>query len=225
MLKGVSLRQTERHPFSFYLWFSANIRPAGTRYHAAAFRTRQAQQRHGRQRHRADTPRRPQLRMQQPQASRAAVIPASTSPLPPRARPGLPVEFVHTRPSGAATTVRQPLSTTTAFHFSAYWQAVFSRSALICATESPVSRAISPGCGVTISSPAGCGSVLPSASSCAAAFRPSASSTALPAKPGSSFCTSVRVSAARPVLWLYRQGRAQQQHRRLLALELWNALR
>ena len=28
MLKGVSLRQTERHPFSFYLWFSANIRPS-----------------------------------------------------------------------------------------------------------------------------------------------------------------------------------------------------
>lgn len=158
-------------------------------------------------------------------ASRAAVISASTSPLPPRARPGFPVGFVHTRPSGAATTVRQPLSTTTAFHFSAYWQAVFSRSALICATESPVSRAISPGCGVTISSPAGCGSVLPSASSCAAAFRPSASSTALPAKPGSSFCTSVRVRPRGLSSGCHRKARAQQQHRRLLALELWNALR
>ena len=35
----------------------------------------------------------------------------------------------------------------------------------------------------------------------AAALRPSASSTALPEKPVSSFFTSVRVSAARAVLW------------------------
>ena len=75
----------------------------------------------------------------------AAVIPASTSPLPPRERPGLPVGFTRTRPSGAATTVRAPLSTTTAFHACAYRRAVPSRSALICDAARPVSRAISPG--------------------------------------------------------------------------------
>ena len=51
-----------------------------------------------------------------PQTSRADIIPASTSPLPPLARPGLPVGLTQTRPSGAATTVRAPFSTTTAFH-------------------------------------------------------------------------------------------------------------
>ena len=128
-------------------------------------------------------------------------MPASTSPLPPRERPGLPVGFTRTRPSGAATTVRAPLSTTTAFHACAYRRAVPSRSALICDADRPVSRAISPGWGVTISSPAGCGKVAFSASSRAAAFRPSASSTALPAKPGKSCCTRACVSAARAALW------------------------
>ena len=46
-----------------------------------------------------------------PQAARPAVMPASTSPLPPRARPALPVVFSHRRPSGAATMVRCPFST------------------------------------------------------------------------------------------------------------------
>ena len=108
--------------------------------------------------------------------------------------------FTHTRPSGLATTVRAPFSTTTAFHALAYRRAMPARSLASAAAERPVRRAISPGCGVTTNSPAGCGKGLPSASSWAAAFRPSASNTAAPAKPGSSCCTSVRVSVARAAL-------------------------
>ena len=80
-------------------------------------------------------------------------MPASTSPLPPRAKPGLPVGFTAHRPSGAAMTVRAPFSTTTASHAFAKRRAVPSRSALMSAAEHPVSRAISPGWGVKIKSP------------------------------------------------------------------------
>ena len=58
---------------------------AAAGYHAAAFRTRQAQQRHGRQRRRADTPRRPQLHMQ---ADRRPAAPPACPPVHPRCRPG-----------------------------------------------------------------------------------------------------------------------------------------
>ena len=78
---------------------------------------------------------------------------------------------------------------------------MLSRSAWTASTESPVSRDISPGWGVRISSLAGRGSSSPPFMRLAAAFRPSASSTALPEKPVSSFFTSVRVSAARALLW------------------------
>ena len=44
-------------------------------------------------------------------ASAAATMPVSTSPVPPVPRPGLPVGFTARRPSGAAMTVRAPLST------------------------------------------------------------------------------------------------------------------
>ena len=78
-------------------------------------------------------------------ASRAAVIPARASPLPPRERPGLPVVLTQQRPSGAATTVPAPFSTTTAFHSRAKRQAAPSRSAARTEVERPVSRDISPG--------------------------------------------------------------------------------
>lgn len=93
-------------------------------------------------------------------------MPASTSPLPPRERPGV-AGGVHAHPArpGPLPPCRAPLSTTTAFHACAYRRAVPSRSALICAADRPVSRAISPGWGVTISSPAGCGKAASSASS------------------------------------------------------------
>ena len=58
MLKGVSLRQTERHPFSFYLWFSANIRPSWDKISCGSIPYSPSAAAHGRQRHRADTPRR-----------------------------------------------------------------------------------------------------------------------------------------------------------------------
>ena len=77
---------------------------------------------------------------------------------------------------------------------------------LICATESPVSRAIAE-VRVTISSPAGCGSVLPtSASSCAGGVQAVASSTALPAKPGSSFSPACVFRPRGLCSGLYRQG-------------------
>ena len=46
-------------------------------------------------------------------------MPVSTSPMPPVAMPGLPVGFTNTRPSGVATIVRCPLSTTYSWWVSA----------------------------------------------------------------------------------------------------------
>ena len=45
-------------------------------------------------------------------ASHAAIMPVSTSPVPPVAMPGLPVGLMNTLPSGVAISVRCPLSTT-----------------------------------------------------------------------------------------------------------------
>ena len=56
------------------------------------------------------------LKGRQAAGQQALVMPASTSPLPPRESPGLPVGLTAQRPSGPAMTVCAPFSTTTAFH-------------------------------------------------------------------------------------------------------------
>ena len=80
-----------------------------------------------------------------PWAKKAPAIPASTSPLPPLAMPGLPVGFTAQRPSGAATTVAAPFSATTAPVSLAFCRAAPNRSAWISGMVSSHSRAISPG--------------------------------------------------------------------------------
>ncbi len=52
-----------------------------------------------------------------PWARRLPIIPVSTSPVPPVAMPGLPVELMNTRPSGDATTVPAPFSTSVTLYF------------------------------------------------------------------------------------------------------------
>ena len=52
-------------------------------------------------------------RRSSPCARRPPTMPASTSPMPPLAMPGLPVGTIATRPSGSAITVRAPFSTVT----------------------------------------------------------------------------------------------------------------
>ena len=47
-----------------------------------------------------------------PCANKPAIIPVRTSPVPAVANPGLPVELMAMRPSGAATIVPAPLRTT-----------------------------------------------------------------------------------------------------------------
>ena len=136
-----------------------------------------------------------------PQASRADIIPASTSPLPPRARPGLPVGLTQTRPSGAATTVRAPFQHHHRIPLSGIPPGDALPVGLNGLHRKPRQPGHLPGWGVKISSLAGRGSSSPAFMRLAAALRPSASSTALPGKPVSSFFTSVRVSAARAVLW------------------------
>ena len=93
-------------------------------------------------------PTRPPRGARMPLARNAPQRPASTSPVPPVAMPGLPVGMTQRAPSGLATTVRAPFRTTTAPHSCAlrprdrrpgrpgppWW-------------SPPMSRAISPGCG------------------------------------------------------------------------------
>ena len=63
-----------------------------------------------------------------PWASRAASIPASTSPLPPRARPGFPVGLCSISRPGAAISVPEPFSTATQPYRSASSCAAAGRS-------------------------------------------------------------------------------------------------
>ena len=58
-----------------------------------------------------------------------ASIPVSTSPVPPVAMPGFPVELMHALPSGAATTVCCPFRITIAFQSAAAFSATSTRRA------------------------------------------------------------------------------------------------
>ena len=100
---------------------------------------------------RAGRPRRPRL----PRAARGtaprkpAIKPVRMSPVPPVAMAGLPVGLIHTRPSGKAIRVRWPLSTRQTWRSSAKSRgAGGARRPRSRRTVLPVSRAISPGCGV-----------------------------------------------------------------------------
>ena len=78
-------------------------------------------------------------------AIRPAMIPVSTSPVPPLATAGLPEEFTQTRPLGCAISVRCPLSTTMAPRSWAKRRAIPMRSLCTSAAVEPSNRAISPG--------------------------------------------------------------------------------
>jgi hypothetical protein len=83
--------------------------------------------------------------------------------------------FTWALPSGAAITVRAPFSTTTAPAAAARRRACPSRSACTSAVLVPISRAISPGCGVNTR---GAGAARASAAaSLPSRLRPSASTT------------------------------------------------
>src|ERR1039458_7099648 len=82
-------------------------------------------------------------------ASIAATIPVRMSPLPPFAIAGFPLVFTATRPSGCATSVRHPFSTSVSLCSVANRRASPTRSASTSFTVIPASRAISPGCGVS----------------------------------------------------------------------------
>ena len=106
-----------------------------------------------------------------PSPSRASTTPDSTSPLPPLAMPQLPVVFIRHRPSGPATTVPGPFSTTTAPDR----RAKSSAAAVRPWDRSPPTRRNSPSWGVsTVTRPRrrSHSSICP-----ASAFMPSASST------------------------------------------------
>ena len=76
-------------------------------------------------------------------------MPVSTSPVPPRAIPGLPVGFRKTVPSGAAITLAAPLRTRYTRWAVAKSRATSMRSRLhVRDARRRAARAISPGCGV-----------------------------------------------------------------------------
>ena len=85
-----------------------------------------------------------------PCATKPAIKPVSTSPVPPLASPELPVLFIANRPSGLLISVRAPLSTrVTPYSWLKDW-ARASRSFCTSAALRFNNRPISPGCGVRI---------------------------------------------------------------------------
>ena len=105
-------------------------------------------------------------------------MPASTSPVPPLARPGLPVVLIAHCPSAPAQMLPAPLSTTWAWKRLASASAAQSRSAWTSAVVSPSRRAASAGWGVSSVGPrARAATSRASASLYAMAFSASASST------------------------------------------------
>ena len=99
------------------------------------------------------------------------MMPVSTSPVPPVAMPGLPVELMTCR-TASAITVPWPLSKTTSDAWAASAVAAPIRS--LGGPDSPVNRANSPGCGVSTRGPAWSAS---DSRRVASAFKPSASTT------------------------------------------------
>ena len=163
--------------------------PAHPADHAGASRFPRAGRRHGRQRHHGDKRhrQRPQRQADRRPAGRL-IIPASTSPLPPRERPGLPVGLTAHAAIRRCNHGARPFQ----HHHSVPCFRIAQGRAFpvrvdLLPPKCPVSRAISPGWGVKISSPCRVwAGFFRLAAGRAAAFRPSASSTALPEKPGRS---------------------------------------
>ncbi|MCY1238691.1 hypothetical protein D9M72_514430 [compost metagenome] len=105
-------------------------------------------------------------------------MPASTSPVPALASAALPVGFsVAGLPSGAAITDPEPFSTTTACHCLASAVAAAMRSRCTSATEVPIRRAASSGCGVITQGARAAASAPAWAGSAASRLSASASST------------------------------------------------
>ena len=118
-------------------------------------------------------------------------MPASTSPLPPVARPGLPQRFSQ-RSSAPQMAVRCPLSSTVAPVFSASAAAAPMRSS---PGSLPIRRRYSPSCGVSTTGQAAprSTSICPSST-----FMPSASTTTGQDALASTACTAANVPALLP---------------------------
>ena len=146
-----------------------------------------AQQRRSPRRVRGDT------RRHKPHPRTKAPVP-QTSPLPPRLIPGFPVGFCASR-SPCATSVPAPFSASVTGYAAANRDAVSARFPCICGIVCPVSRAISPGCGVRIQ-------FVPvrllNSMQETAQFRPSASKTTGHAAFSSTQRTSCLVSSVTP---------------------------
>ena len=97
-------------------------------------------------------------------------MPVRISPVPALAIPGLPVGLMYTDPSGDATIVRKPFSTTYVFRSFAKSEATSIRLPFTYSMSLLIKRAISPGWGVNTAPPR-------SPSKPASAFKPSASIT------------------------------------------------
>src|SRR5690554_459160 len=120
------------------------------------------------------TPKQLAVQTSKPCATKAAITPVSTSPMPPLLMPALPSVHKAVRPSGLAIMVPCPFSTITAEYFVANMMALLKRSACISAavTPGPSSRAASAGCGVNTT---GCLEKLICQSGSASKFNASAS--------------------------------------------------
>ena len=123
--------------------------------------------------------------------SSAPSMPASTSPLPPLAIPGLPARSTAVSPSGNAQTVSGPLRTTVQPCAAAKADA----ASALPAASAPASRANSPSCGVRTM---GARARLSTATSCATAKSASASSTSGVSERKTTACTSAVSAAFRP---------------------------
>src|ERR1039457_4052515 len=125
-----------------------------------------------------------------------AVMPVRMSPVPPVAMPGLPVGLTHAVPSGSATMVRLPFSTSTSRCSRAKLRATLSRSACNALMVIPASRDISPGWGVSTS-----GRSWPSSRSVwpSKALSPSASMTIGILVWRTAWWTNCAVSGSRPI--------------------------
>ena len=177
--------------------------PAHPADHAGASRFPRAGQRHGRQLHHGD--KRHRQRPQRQADRRPARALAHARQHIPAAAPGKPRvaggidRTAAIRPCNDG--VRPPSAPPQHSMLSHSAAAVSSRSALISAAECPGQPGHLVRGGALKSVPLEGEAFFSVWSRSAAAFRPSASSTALPEKPSRSVFTSARVSAARAALW------------------------
>ncbi len=103
------------------------------------------------------------------------MTPVKVSPAPAVPRPALPVGLTNTRPSGEAIRGREPFKTRITSCANANSRAAATRSSSAALSFVPISRSISPGCGVSTTGRSG--EPRKSAGHGARQFNPSASTT------------------------------------------------